>query len=153
MNKVTPAIITSIMTLLRGTLPIFGLEVVMATSNTAGCNWVSFRDLATHSFCNALPQQLMDKYPAINFDVKCLAKHPVMKHWIIFIPDMPHLTKHIVTCLEKLSMKNSKRNLKFCKAPVNSNMIEDVWMRMGGASGQLHSMKLTIQHFEEDLFS
>jgi hypothetical protein len=125
----------------------------MTTSYTAGCNQVLFQDLAPHSFCNALPQQLMDKYPAINFGVKCLAKHPVMKHWIIFIPDMPHLTKHIVTPLEKLSMKNSKKNLKFGKAPVNLNTIEDIWMRMDGASGQLHSMKLTRQHFEEDLFS
>ncbi len=65
----------------------------------------------------------------------------------------PHLTKNIVTCMEKLSMKNSKRNLKFGKAPVNLNMIEDIWMRMGGASGQLHSTKLTRQHFEKDLFS
>jgi hypothetical protein len=80
MNKVTPAIITSIMVLLRDTLPIFGLEVGMATSDAAGCNWVLFQDLAIHTFCNALPQQLMDKYPTINFDVKCLAKHPVTKH-------------------------------------------------------------------------
>ncbi len=50
-------------------------------------------------------------------------------------------------------MKNTKRNLNFGKAPVNLNMIEDVWMRMGGASGQLHSMKLTTQRFEKDLFS
>jgi hypothetical protein len=125
MNKVTPAIITSIMTLLRDTLPIFGLEVGMATSDAAGCNWVLFRDLATHTFCDASPQQLMDKYPAINVYVKRLAKHPVMKHWIIFIAHMPHLTKNIVTCLEKLSMKNSKRNLKFDKAPVNLNIIEE----------------------------
>jgi hypothetical protein len=153
MNKVTPAIITSIMTLLRDTLPIFGLEVGMATSNAAGCNWVSCQDLTTHTFCIALPHQLVDKYPTINFNVMCLAKHLVTKHWIIFIADMPHLTKNIVTCLEKFSLKNSKRNLKFGEAPVNLNMIEDIWMRLGGASGQLQSTKLTRLHFEKDLFS
>jgi hypothetical protein len=108
MNKVTPAIITSIIMLLMDTLPIFGLEVGMATSDDAGCNWVLFQGLATHTFCNALPQQLMDKYPAINFDVRCLARHPVIKHWIIFIADMPHWAKSIVTCLEKSSTKTSK---------------------------------------------
>jgi hypothetical protein len=50
-------------------------------------------------------------------------------------------------------MKNSKRNLKFGKAPVNLNMIEDIWMKMGGASGQLHSTKLMRQHFEKGSFS
>jgi hypothetical protein len=47
------------MTLLRDTLQTFGLEVGMATSNAAGCNLVLFQDLATHTFCNALPQQLV----------------------------------------------------------------------------------------------
>jgi hypothetical protein len=152
MNRVTPAIITSIRTLLRDTLPISGLEVGIATSIAAGCTLVLFQDLTTHTVCNALPQQL-DKYPAINFNVKCLAKHPVTKHRIIFIANMPHLSKNIFTCLEKSSIKNSKRNLKFYKVSVNLNMIEDIWMRMGGASGQLHSTKLTRQHFEIDSFS
>jgi hypothetical protein len=79
--------------------------------------------------------------------------HLVTKQWIIFIADMPHLTKNIVTCLEKSSLKNSKRNLKFGKAPVNLNMIEDIRMRLGGASGQLQSTKLTRLHFEKVYFS
>ena len=43
-----------------------------ATSDAAGCNWVSYRDtLSTHTFCDALPHEILDKYPMVDFDLKC----------------------------------------------------------------------------------
>ena len=62
---------------------------------------------------------------------------------IFFVPDMPHLTTNIVTCLEKSSLKSSKRNLKYGKAPVNLGMIEEIWLKMGSPLGQLQATKLT----------
>jgi hypothetical protein len=41
-KKVSASVITSMMIALRDMLPTFGLEMRMATSDTAGCNWVSF---------------------------------------------------------------------------------------------------------------
>jgi hypothetical protein len=142
-KKVTAAIITSITIALRDTLPMFGLTVGMATSDAAGCNWNSFRDtLSTNTVRDALPRELLEQYPTVDFDVKCLMKDPVTKQWIVFIPDMPHLTKNIVTCLELSLSMQSKRNLKYGKVPMNMWMIQEIWMKCGGASGQLHSTKL-----------
>jgi hypothetical protein len=42
--EVTSSIITAIMISLRDLLPMVGLEIGMATSNAAGCNWVSFQN-------------------------------------------------------------------------------------------------------------
>ncbi len=55
-KKVTSGIITSVLTALRDLLPMIGLVIGMATSNAAGCNWVSYRDtLSMHTFWDALP--------------------------------------------------------------------------------------------------
>jgi len=48
--KVTSSIITAIMISLRDLLPMVGLEIGMATSDAAGCNWVSFRDTLSMVF-------------------------------------------------------------------------------------------------------
>ena len=69
-TKVTPGAITSMIIALRDLLPMVGLHVGMATSDAAGCNWVSYRDtLSTHTFCDALPHEILDKYPTVDFDV------------------------------------------------------------------------------------
>ncbi len=108
-KKVSAAVITSMMIALRDTLPMFGLEMRMATSDVAGCNWVSFWDtLLTNTFRDALPQQILDKYSGIDYNVRCLMKDPVTGQWCIFIPDMPHLTKNIVKCLKLSSSSKSK---------------------------------------------
>jgi hypothetical protein len=93
--KVTPAVITSIMISLQDTLPMFGLELSMATSDAAGCNWLSFGTLSTHTHRDALPVWIHDKYQNIDYDVRCLMKDPVTMQWFVFIPDMPHLTKNM----------------------------------------------------------
>jgi hypothetical protein len=138
-TKVTSGIISSVMIALRDLLPMVGLQIGMATSDAAGCNWVSYRDtLSTHTFRDALPHEILDKYPTVDFDPKCLMTDPVTNQWIIFLPNMPHLTKNIVTSLELSSSKNSKRNLMYGKVPVNMGMIEEIWLKCDGASGQLH---------------
>jgi hypothetical protein len=86
-----------------------GLHIGMAMSDAAGCNWVSYQDtLSSHTFRDALPQVVIDNYPTVDFDVKCLMTDPVKNEWIVFLPNMPHLTKNIVTSLKLSSSKNSK---------------------------------------------
>jgi hypothetical protein len=66
-TKVTAAVITVMIISLRDTLPKFYLEIRIASSDAAGCNWVSFGDaLSTHTFCGALFQQILDEYPIID---------------------------------------------------------------------------------------
>ena len=80
--------------------------------------------------------------------------NPFSKQWIVCLPDMPHLTKNIVTSLDKLSSsKNSKCNLMYGKVPLNMQMIEEVWLKCDGASGQLQSSKLTSRHFDKNAYS
>jgi hypothetical protein len=43
-TKVTSSIITSVIIALHDSVPMVGLEVGMAMSDAAGCNWVSYRD-------------------------------------------------------------------------------------------------------------
>ena len=138
---------------LRDLLPMVGLQIGMATSDAAGCNWVSYHDtLSTHTFRDALPHEILDKYPMVDFDPKCLMTDPVMNQWIIFFPNMPHLTKNIVTSLELSSSKNLKCNLMYGKVPLNMQMIDEVWLKCDGASGQLQSSKLTSRHFDKNAY-
>jgi hypothetical protein len=80
-------------------------------------------------------------------------KDPVTGQWCIFLPDMPHLTKNIVTCLELLSSSKSKQKLKLGHVPMNMGTVEDFWLKSDGASGQLHTTKLTSLHFEKNAYS
>jgi hypothetical protein len=82
-----------------------------------------------HTFCDALPHEILDKYPTVDFDPKCLMTDPVTNQWIVFLPDMPHLTKNIDTSLELSSLKNSKRNLMYGKVPVNMGMVKEIWLK------------------------
>ncbi len=107
--KVTSGIIRSMIIALHDLLPMVGLQVEMATSDAASCNWVSYHDtLSTNAFCDALSRKILDKYPTVDFNVESLMTDPVINQWIIFLPDMPHFTKNIVTSLEFSLSKNSK---------------------------------------------
>jgi len=44
-EKVTPTIISTILTSLQDVMPCYGFEIGAATCNAAGCNWVSFHDM------------------------------------------------------------------------------------------------------------
>ena len=153
MNKVTPEIIATITDLLRDTMPVVGgLECAMACSDAAGCNWVAFKDImSTHSIEEILPKNLMDKYPSVDFNLAIVTKDPVTKEYFIFLPDMPHLTKNIVTALELSGSNKSKRKLKYGKCPMHIKLVEEIWLETGGATGQLHETKLTITHFKKML--
>ena len=69
---------------------------------------------------------------------------------VALIPDMPHLSKNVVTAMEFSSKKNQKRNLRRGKKPVNLNMIKVPWVKTGGKSKQQHPTKLTVHHFEKN---
>jgi hypothetical protein len=107
------------------------------------------------TFRDALPQQILNKYPDpdIDYDVRCLMKDPVTGQRCIFLPDMPHLTKNIVMCLELLSLSKSKQKQKLGRVPMNMGMVEDVWLKSDGAYGQLHTTKLTSHHFKKNAYS
>jgi hypothetical protein len=50
-TKVSLGVITSMMIALCDLLPMVGLQVGMATSDAAGCNWVQYcNTLSTHMF-------------------------------------------------------------------------------------------------------
>jgi hypothetical protein len=95
----------------------------------------------------------LDIYPTVDFDVKCLMTDPITNQWIIFLPDMPHLTKNIITSLQLSISKNSKQDLRYGKVLINMQMIEEVWLKCNDASGQLQSTKLTSQHFDKIAYS
>jgi hypothetical protein len=78
---------------------------------------------------------------------------PVTLQWIVFLPDMCHLTKNIATLLELSSSKNLKRNLMYGKVPVNLGMVEEIWLKCDGSSGQLQSRKLTYWDFDKNAYS
>ncbi len=113
MTKVTAAVITSMIMSLQDTLPIFNLEIRIASSDAAGCNWVLFGDtLSTHTFCDALSWQTLNEYPFIDCNDRCLMKDPVTGQWFNFVPDIPHLTKNVFTCLELSSLSESKQKMR-----------------------------------------
>ncbi len=82
---------------------------------------------------------MLDDYPTVDSDVKCLMTDPVTvtNQWIVFYQKLPHLTKNIVTALELLSSMNSKQNLMIGKVPINMQMIHEIWLKCNGTSGQL----------------
>ncbi len=92
---------------------------------------------------------LLEKYTEVNFDVKCLMTNPVTKQWMIFLPDIPHLTKNIATSLELPPSLNSKQDLRYGNISMNKQMIEEIWLECNGASSQLQTTKLTTRHFDK----
>lgn len=152
-EKCTPQILRSILMKLRDTLPIYSFSVAVSAADAAGCNWAAYNSMSNILIGAILPAFLKEKYPTINFDLSIVHKDPVSGNYIIFMPDMPHLMKNIVTALELSSDKSSKRNLKFGKCPTNLSMIECVWIALGGGSAQLQESKLTAFHFDKNAYS
>ncbi len=75
------------------------------------------------------------KYPTVDFNVKCLMMDPVTLQWIVFLPDMCHLTKNIATSLKLSSSKNLKCNSMYGKVPVNMGMVKEIWLKCEGHPG------------------
>jgi hypothetical protein len=42
--------------------------------------------------------------------------------------------------------------MRYGNAPMNMQMIEEIWLKCDGASGQLQSFKLTTRHFEKNTY-
>ena len=152
-EKVNPELIATVTEILIDTLPIYGVHVGFETSDAAGCNWVAFNSLATLSVSDILPKEIMDIDPSIDFDINLVYQCPVTNRYVIFLPDMPHLTKNIVTATELSGSKFSKRDIKFGKCPINLSMVEDVWIESDGTSGQLQQTKLSFAHFDKNAYS
>ncbi|KAL7529971.1 hypothetical protein ACHAWF_003181 [Thalassiosira exigua] len=145
-EKVTPEILTTVLDFLMDTLPLL-------TSDAAGCNWKAFESLATFPISVMMSQDLTNRYPAIDFSLNIVYEDPVTNQFVNFLPDMPHLTKNIVTALEYSGSKRQKRDIKYGLCPVDLHLIEDVWMRMDGLTCQLQATKLTVHHFDKNAYS
>ena len=104
-EKVTPEIIATVQELLMDTLPIYGLSINFGTSDAAGCNWVGFNSISTHKLSDILPKSLQDIDPSIDYDLAIVYRDEITNEYTIFIPDMPHLSKNIVTALELSGVK------------------------------------------------
>ena len=56
-----------------------------------------------------------------------------------------HLIKKIVNTFEMLSLKKSKRNMKFDRCSINSEMIQDIWRtKMKDKSVNLVQINLSV---------
>lgn len=152
-EKCTPTIVANFIAGLSNLMPKYNLWGALACSDAAGCNWLGFDLHSTHSAVDILPESLTAKYPDIDFSQKHIRKCPVSKRYMVLCPDMPHLTKNIVTALELSSSKKSKRNIMYGVCPTNLRMIEVVWIELGGATNQLQETRLTIHHFVKDAYS
>ncbi|KAL7542027.1 hypothetical protein ACHAWF_011062 [Thalassiosira exigua] len=152
-EKVTPEILTTVLELLMDTLPLYGLGIAFETSDAAGCNWKATENLVTLPISIMLPTSLTRKYPAIDFNINIVFQDPVTDEFVIFLPDMPHLTKNIVTALEYSGSKHQKRSIMYGLCPVHLGMVEEVWMSMDGLTCQLQDSKLTVGHFDKNAYS
>ena len=77
----------------------------------------------------------------------------VAGRWVTCIPDMPHQSKNIVTCLKKSSSKVSKRELKYGGVWISLRLIEEIWTKTCANSGQLQFTGLNMRHFVKDSHS
>ena len=85
--KIMSSIITAIMISLWDLLPRVGLEIGMATSDAAGCNWISFQDtLSTHTFQGALPCEILNEYSKVDFDVRVFDYESFSRCGLYFCP-------------------------------------------------------------------
>ena len=119
---------TTVLELLIDTLPVFGVPVAFETSDAAGCNWVTFNSLNTHKLSEIVPQSLMNINPVINYDLENFCQDQITDEYIIYMPDIPHLSKNIATAIELSGSITSKQKIQFGKCLVNLDMVEDIWL-------------------------
>ena len=72
----------------------FSVCVIVSDGSTE--NNSLFDRLSTLSTENMLPSDLKSKFKDVNFEYKCVRKHPMSHDLIFLIADMPHLVKKIV---------------------------------------------------------
>jgi hypothetical protein len=155
-SKVTPSVVSNTLVYLMDTLSLHGLDTAVVTADGAGENMSVFKGLATHSMGEFLPDSLTSLFPDINFSEKNLmidTETTGDSSFVMFLPDMPHLVKNMVTAMEKSSNKHSKRDLKYKYDPLNFNAIYDMWKATGGLTHQQAHTKLSTAHFFKDAYS
>ncbi|EJK46778.1 hypothetical protein THAOC_34538 [Thalassiosira oceanica] len=152
-EKVTPQIIATVTYMLIDLLPIYGFSAVVSASDAAGCNWAAYKAMGTVSLKDIIDNEVIEKYNKIDFDLVVAFENEVTGERHYIIPDLCHLGKNLVTCLELSSNKSSQRDLKNGKAPVNLRMGEHCWLATGGGSNQLQETKLTNRHWDRNAYS
>ena len=152
--SVSPSVVSNTLLFLIDTLGMtYDLVTAVATADAAGENMSVFKSLASHSVGEFLPESLTSLFPDIDFSEKNLMINQLSDSFVMFLPDMPHLVKNIVTALEKSSKKNSKRNLRYGNDPINLNAIYAMWVATGGLTFQQSHTKLSMAHFFKDAYS
>ena len=153
-SSVTPARLSNMVLTAIKTLYMYHFSVCVIVSDGATENNSLFDGLSTFSTENMLPSDLKSKFKDVNFEYKCVRKHPISHDLIFLIADMPHLVKKIVNALEMSSLKKSKRNMEFDGCPLNCKMIQDIWRKTNeGCHHRLMETKLSEKHFNKDGFS
>jgi regulator of replication initiation timing len=142
-------VVFSLTNSLFSTMPQYGLRALGISGDAANSNWRAFLNTADKSPAVYLSQDLMAKWPLINFELRILTEHPVTGDPFLFINDHMHLAKCNVNTLEKSSSPTSKRNLMYKKCPVNLRMIEIAWRATGGGTNQLQPTKLGDHCFKK----
>jgi hypothetical protein len=153
-STVTPNVLGNILCFLTKTMKtMYSMETIAVTADGAGENSKVFKSFATDWIDHFLPPDLKASFPDIAFDQKCLKADPITGDPLLFLPDMPHLIKNMVTAMEKSSKPHSKRDLRYCNNPINLNAIEAMWKATGGHTQQQNHTKLTNAHFHKDAYS
>ena len=125
--SVTPARLSNIVLTATNTLYMYQFSVCVLVCDGATENNSLFDGLSTFSSENMLLSDLKSKFKDVNFEYKCVRKHPMSHELIFLIVDMPHLVKKIVNALEMSSLKKPKRNMVFDGCSLNSKMIQGIW--------------------------
>ena len=125
-SSVTPVRLSNMALASIKTLYMYQFSVCIIVSDDATENNSLFDGLSTSCIKNMLPFDLISKFKDVNFDYKCVRKHPISHDPMFLIADMPHLIKKIINPLEISSLKKSKRSMEFNECPLNSKMIQDI---------------------------
>lgn len=149
-EKFSASVVFRMVNLVHQTTPNYNLFVAGASGDAANPNWTAFIASSTHSPADVLPNHLLQQFPNIFFGMKHIMVSPTNDRPFVFIPDNMHLSKNVVTALEKSSSKRSKRNIKYKKCPMNLGMIEKAWRATGGGTNQLQPTKLRDSCFLKD---
>ena len=84
------------------TLYMYEFSVCIIVSDGATENNSLFDELSPSCIENMLPSDLTSKFKDVNFDYKCVIKHPISYDPIFLIADLHHLIKNIEILLRCL---------------------------------------------------
>lgn len=149
-EKVTPQVMFDMTHLLAQTMPMFGFHCVANIVDAAGPNWKALLADSTLAAKDFLPQELMDQFEVIDFEIVHITKDIVTGEPIINAPDLLHLSKNVVTAMEMSWKKDHKRFIMYKKCPFHLGLVKDAFVATGGGSNQLQPTRLSSRHFNRD---